>query len=458
MFPEVLFLVLTIFGEIKYADTAPNIFNPSADTSETLAHDVSINTYLSTEVSATGVVSFTFTSNPDEGVFEKEVTFPTCRIKIIATPTPDSVYTLTVTAVAPDTSMASRTITVTVSSAGPPNNHAPAFQALSGPYKVVKDASIGTEIVTVVATDADTTSPENEITYSVPGGTQFGIDAPSGLITVASTLSYSPAPVELIVTATDGGTPPQSASVTVTVTIQTRPVWTTPAPGSTPTQPMSEAVSSTDDIYTLAATDEDNSGTLTYSVVTPANSKFIVVGDKLRAKPGETFDVDAATAVRQYTLTISVSDGEYSATTDASITVTLTDVNDSPPVFDPSEYSVSFTTDIQNGASIVTVTASDADYTTANNVVTYSLLPADVAVFTIDSSTGVITVDDVSKLSDYVDSLSLVVYAKDSGTPQNTGSATVTITSGSSRATWYTTASIMLCCLTLCSYINVFTK
>ena len=46
-------------------------------------------------------------------------------------------------AVAADSTTAIRIITVTVTTAGTPNNHAPAFQALSGPFKVVKDASVG---------------------------------------------------------------------------------------------------------------------------------------------------------------------------------------------------------------------------------------------------------------------------------------------------------------------------
>ena len=48
----------------------------------------------------------------------------------------------------------------------------------------------------------------------------------------------------------------------------------------------------------------------------------------------------------------SVSDGEYSAATDATITITLTDENDVSPVFDPAEYTVSFTSNFNNGSYI----------------------------------------------------------------------------------------------------------
>ena len=48
----------------------------------------------------------------------------------------------------------------------------------------------------------------------------------------------------------------------------------------------------------------------------------------------------------------SVSDGEYSAATDAMINITLTDENDLSPVFDPAEYTVSLTSNINNGSYI----------------------------------------------------------------------------------------------------------
>ena len=74
---------------------------------------------------------------------------------------------------------------------------------------------------------------------------------------------------------------------------------------------------------------------------------------------------------------------------------------------------------------------------------------SDDTVFSIDSSTGEITLDNKTSLSDYVTSQSLVAYAKDNGTPQKNASATVTIKSGSVRSTWYTLASIVLYCVAI---------
>ncbi len=68
--------------------------------------------------------------------------------------------------------------------------------------------------------DDDPANVNNKITYSITG-TNFQIDPDSGAITVASsslnfevTKSY-----DLVVTATDGGTPAKSTTVGVTVSI-----------------------------------------------------------------------------------------------------------------------------------------------------------------------------------------------------------------------------------------------
>ena len=44
-----------------------------------------------------------------------------------------------------------------------------------------------------------------------------------------------------------------------------------------------------------------------------------------------------------------VTDGDHTAETDAVIKVSVTDINDSPPVFEPSEYSTNITEDLSAG-------------------------------------------------------------------------------------------------------------
>ena len=61
-------------------------------------------------------------------------------------------------------------------------------------------------------------------TTFIVAGTDFNIEATTGLVMLAAaSLDYTTKPeYELVITATDGGTPQLSASITATVTVQTR--------------------------------------------------------------------------------------------------------------------------------------------------------------------------------------------------------------------------------------------
>lgn len=418
---------LFVFLDSVFTGTSVSITDPATDITKDIQHDAPTGESVQVVIS-TNLVSYTFSQSPDDGTFTADDSvYPALAITVAQAPSA-STYTLTVTALGSDGSTDTRIITVNVIGAGNPNLHAPVFEALSGAVKIVEDATSGTSVVTVRATDADTTSPENEVSYSLDqGGPTFTIDSTTGLIKVGTTLDYTAQNTyELVVIATDGASSPQSATLTATVSVQTRPQWNL----ATNTVTIPENTSVSTEIATLAATDEDNSGGIQYSIVSQSpGTMFTVVGDKVKSI--STFDVDGQTGVNSYTVTLRLSDGDYTATTDETITVTVTDVNDSPPVFDPSEYSVDVETSKTSGSHVITVTATDADATAANNVVEYSLRTADTAAFSIDPVSGLITVNDAARLVDYAENKYIVAIATDSGSPVNTASATVKINENS---------------------------
>ena len=122
-----------------------------------------------------------------------------------------------------------------------------------------------------------------------------------------------------------------------------------------------------------------------------------------------------------------------------SITITVGDVNDNDPVFDPNQVTtVAIDETLGNGQSVgLSVSATDADGTTANSTVTYSVTGGTgMGIFDVDPSSGVITVLDASMI-DYesgTTSYTLIIGASDgldaSGTddPTFTADATTTIT------------------------------
>ena len=92
-----------------------------------------------------------------------------------------------------------------------------------------------------------------------------------------------------------------------------------------------------------------------------------------------------------YTLYVQAVDSLYSGPlppNQARIILNIVDVNDNPPIFDPSLYNVSVGEGVPLDTSVVTVTANDID-TPPHSVVVYSLIGS--SDFQIDQSSGLIT-------------------------------------------------------------------
>ena len=72
------------------------------------------------------------------------------------------------------------------------------------------------------------------------------------------------------------------------------------------------------------------------------------------------------------------------------VNISVTDINDNPPLFDQSDYSASINETSQPGSSIVQVRATDQD-AGANGEITYRLVNDDYQQFAVDPKTGVLT-------------------------------------------------------------------
>lgn len=134
--------------------------------------------------------------------------------------------------------------------------------------------------------------------------------------------------------------------------------------------------------------------------------------------------LDAEAGTGFFQLTVTASDGTLSR--DLSTFIFLNDVNDNAPVMERELYQQTVPEDIAVGASVVTVTATDAD--TVFNQVQYSITSGDdLGQFSIGAFTGAIT---VAKELDYenITSYSLIVRAADDGDPQLDDTAAVLIT------------------------------
>ena len=131
--------------------------------------------------------------------------------------------------------------------------------------------------------------------------------------------------------------------------------------------------------------------------------------------------------VQQYSLTIQARDGASPPKTDqATVRITVTDVNDCIPQFSKREYSKKIPENIKPGELVLTVSASDRDLGT-NGAVTYSFSSGnDQELFSINRINGQIKVN--KKLDyEYIPVHTLFVMAQDKGESPNYNETSVEI-------------------------------
>ena len=156
-------------------------------------------------------------------------------------------------------------------------------------------------------------------------------------------------------------------------------------------------------------------------------SSFEVFSGGLYLKAGESLNYEAK---QQYAVTVNVGDASVANSTavSTSYTLNLTDVNDNTPSFNSSSTG----TVAENGATTTVIyqaSASDADSTNVNNVVSYSLksgLTDDAAALNINTATGAVTLKESADYETKA-SYSFTVVATDNGSSALSSEKAVTV-------------------------------
>ncbi|MEQ8774359.1 MAG: gliding motility-associated C-terminal domain-containing protein, partial [Marinoscillum sp.] len=286
---------------------------------------------------------------------------------------------------------------------------------------------------TALATDA------SALTYSLGTGNDeslFDIVGSSGVVTFKSAPDFeNPADADanntyvINVLASDGiNTANQDVTITVTDVDDTAPVFTSALTASF-------AENGTGTAYTATATD---SQTITYSLGTGNDeSLFDIVGSTgvVTFKTAPDFENPAdADANNTYLINVVASDGTNASNQD--VTITVTDVDDTAPVF-TSALTASFA---ENG----TGTAYTALATDANSLI-YSLGTGnDESLFDIVGSTGVVTFKTAPDFENPADADAnntyvINVVASD-GTNASNQDVTITVTDVDDTAPVFTSA------------------
>ena len=299
------------------------------------------------------------------------------------------------------------------------NEHAPVFLTnaddptlTDGTEEISKSAGRGTVVARVRAVDADGTAANNTVGYDITNGDPngvFRIDN-NGVITVNAPLDYDTTPrYTLTIIASDGESGSADATETFTITLSdvndivpdvTPPADTTGRVRTTGTDDATTNPAASTD-YRITITDADTNNDFTFGVSDP---RFDFVRQQnsdvwdlvLLAGQAVTEDVGTTTSPNTITLTYYVDDGTNRV---AGGTVTPT-VIDTPVRF-TSDRTETVTENNCAGADVIQVQASSThEDGTDSPITSYMFLDEnDMPTtkhqgFTIDRTTGQITVDD----------------------------------------------------------------
>ncbi|KAL3853661.1 hypothetical protein ACJMK2_017186 [Sinanodonta woodiana] len=317
------------------------------------------------------------------------------------------------------------TLTITVTDV---NDNAPVFTG--GPTftaSVSEGSALGHTVITVSASDADT-GLAGAVGYSIFSGNaegKFGLSRSTGDLEIVDLLDYeTTSSYTLVLYAVDKGASPHTASATVSITVTNVNDNTPSCSAALYVGTVSEDAVIGTSVVTLTCSDNDAGTTLTYMITDgDISNQFIMSGMQVQTQ--NSLDAEVTSS---YLLTVQVSDGTLK--TNITVSVSVTDVNDNGPTFNPAgPYAVSFREDSNIGTLIYDLNATDADI--SSGTFYFSITNGNTDnVFTISESTGVIQLQksiDREKINSYVVSVE-VADGVGSGSFTSTATLTVTVT------------------------------
>ncbi|MFN9344045.1 MAG: cadherin repeat domain-containing protein, partial [Planctomycetota bacterium] len=269
---------------------------------------------------------------------------------------------------------------------------------------IAENTANGTAVgITASASDADATTNTSTYTLDNSASGRFAINSSNGVVTVAdsSLLNYEAASSHSITvraTSADGSWSTQTFTISLTDVdeFDVGPVSDSNAAANSVAE---NSANGTVVGLTASASDADaTTNTITYTLDDTAGGRFAINSSTgvVTVANSSLLNYEAATS---HSITVRATSADSSWSTQ-TFTISLTDVDefDVGPVTDSNAAANSLAENSANGTTVgITASASDADATT--NTITYTLDESAGGRFTINSSTGVVTVADGSLLN-----------------------------------------------------------
>ena len=325
------------------------------------------------------------------------------------------VFNLTATDLGTPPLLSRATLTIVVMETNKP----PVFPNAVYYIQVYENATIGTTVTQVQASDSGTGSNGN-VTYSIVPPNPFGVDPRTGLVYLTSTLEYKTQRMYLLtVVATDAGVPPLSASASLNVTVlnvnKGPPVFSQ----SNFTVYVADNQTVGSIIFTANATDTDfgQNGVVRY-FLSPQSTLFSI--DPVSGR----VNITAQLISQVYVFNLTATDlGTPPLSSRVNLTIVVMETN-KPPVFLNAVYYIQVYENATIGTTVTQIQASDSG-TGANGNVTYSIVPPNP--FGVDPRSGLVYLTstlDYKTQKMYL----LTVVATDAGVPPLSASASLNVT------------------------------
>ncbi|XP_077984581.1 protocadherin Fat 4-like [Glandiceps talaboti] len=305
------------------------------------------------------------------------------------------------------------------------NDNYPEFYPINYYSDIQENKPVGTSVAKVNASDPDFGN-NGKISYSIIQGNtngKFAIDRTSGLVTTTVSLDREEVQsYELRVRAVDEGSPAKTSQIDARIHVSVADILDTPPTFGKPIYNFKiyENVDIGHEVGTVHASTRDPSSVITYAISSGDRSGVFqidsVSGEILTA---QNIDREEKSS---YQLTVIANGGPVIGETVVNIEVL--DLNDNAPQFPRDAVTINIVENWNVGHNVYKVVATDRDQG-PNAEIVYQLIKNPGNLFSIDSSSGQITVG--TSISDQTSTYFLQVSATDIGTPHRSSVLNITV-------------------------------
>ncbi|XP_060764977.1 protocadherin beta-16-like isoform X8 [Neoarius graeffei] len=315
------------------------------------------------------------------------------------------------------------------------NDNIPVFSQPVYRVSLAENTPLGTEVIRVSATDADE-GANGDVTYELSRLSEksvklFSLDKVTGQITVSGNIDYEKEKYfEMRVQAKDGPGLVSSAKIIIDITDvndnEPRVIL------KSLNDPIPENSVAGTEVAIINVQDKDSGDNRQVHCSIQQNVPF-----KLNPSIKNYFSLVTTNMLDRekesdYNITITATDGgSPPLSTSVTVHLSVSDINDNPPVFEQQSYTAYVTENNKPGTSISSVSARDPDWR-QNGTVLYSVVPREIngvavsSFLSINSDSGVIHAVrsfDYEKFRNF----KVQVVARDNGSPPLSSNVTVSV-------------------------------